>query len=208
MYWRASQVGIPTFVRIKPDALGRLGIYAQRDAYRKPVFLVSAGLPQPLSQPVIEGFEAVGIELHRWIEVDGADFDSATNLLAELPSDCDVLFGLGGGKCLDVAKYVASLAGWPYYAVPTSLSNDGFCAPQSSLLLRGRRRSLPAQLPFGVVVDIQACLQAPDVLWWSGVGDLVAKLTAVRDWKLAYHQRASQWMIWRPFFQAPRCINS
>ena len=24
-------------------------------------------------------------------------------------------------------------------------------------------------------------------LWWSGVGDLVAKITAVRDWKLAFH---------------------
>ncbi len=188
MFWRASQVGIPSFVRIKPQALGRLGIYAQREAYRKPVFLVSAGLPEALSQPVLEGFEAKGIKIHRWIEVDGADFDSATNLLAELPSDCDALLGLGGGKCLDLAKYVASLAGWPYYAVPTSLSNDGFCAPQSSLTLRGRRRSLPAQLPFGVVVDMEACLQAPDFLWWSGVGDLVGKLTAIRDWKLAYHQ--------------------
>jgi glycerol-1-phosphate dehydrogenase [NAD(P)+] len=188
MYSRASQVGIPSFVRIKPNALGRLGIYAKREAYRKPIFLVSAGLPETLTQPVLEGFEVKGIKIHRWIEVDGAEFETATNLLAELPSDCDALFGLGGGKCLDVAKYVASLAGWPYYAAPTSLSNDGFCAPQSSLTLRGRRRSLPAQLPFGVVVDMEACLQAPDVLWWSGVGDLVAKLTAISDWKLAYHE--------------------
>jgi glycerol-1-phosphate dehydrogenase [NAD(P)+] len=188
MYSRASQVGIPSFVRIKPNALGRLGIYAQREAYRKPIFLVSAGLPETLTQPVLEGFEVKGIKIYRWIEVDGAEFETATNLLAELPSDCDALFGLGGGKCLDVAKYVASLAGWPYYAAPTSLSNDGFCAPQSSLTLRGRRRSLPAQLPFGVVVDMEACLQAPDVLWWSGVGDLVAKLTAISDWKLAYHE--------------------
>lgn len=177
MVWRASQVGIPSFVRIKPQALGRLGIYAQREAYRKPVFLVSAGLPETLSQPVLEGFEAKGIKIHRWIEVDGADFDGATNLLAESPSDCDALLGLGGGKCLDVAKYVATLAGWPYYAVPTSLSNDGFCPPQSSLTLRGRRRSLPAQLPFGVVVDMEACLQAPDLLWWSGVAAyLVSRL--------------------------------
>ncbi len=189
MYWRVTQVGIPSFVRIKPRALGRLGIYAQRAAYREPVLLVSAGLPQSLTQTVAEGFDTVGIKVHRWLEVDGAEFDAATNLLAELPDDCDALFGLGGGKCLDVAKYVASLAGWPYYAVPTSLSNDGFCAPQSSLVLRGRRKSLPAQLPFGVVVDTEACLQAPDMLWWSGVGDLVAKLTAIRDWKLAYHER-------------------
>lgn len=51
------------------------------------------------------------------------------------------------------------------------------------------RKSLPSGLPFGVVVDTRACLQAPDVLWLSGVGDLIAKLTAIRDWKLAYHER-------------------
>jgi F-type H+/Na+-transporting ATPase subunit beta len=151
--------------------------------------LISAGLPPSLTQPVMEGFEAVGIQPIQQIEVENADFDVAAGLLADLPGDCDVLFGLGGGKCLDVAKYVASLAGRPYFAVPTSLSNDGFCSPQSSLTLRGGRKSLPAQLPFGVVIDTEACLQAPDVLWWSGVGDLVAKLTAIRDWKMANHER-------------------
>ena len=169
MYSRTTQIGIPSFVRIKPRALGRLGTYAQREAYHKPVFLVSAGLPEPLTQPVTEGFDAAAIKVHRWLEVDGAEFEVATNLLAELPGDCDALFGLGGGKCLDVAKYVASLAGWPYYAVPTSLSNDGFCAPQSSLVLRGRRKSLPAQLPFGVVVDTEACLHGKfSITPWFG----------------------------------------
>ena len=97
------------------------------------------------------------------------------------------MVGLGGGKALDVAKYVAFLAGRPYYAVPTSLSNDGFCSPQSSLTLGGKRRSLAAALPFAVVVDAEVCGRAPEPLWWSGVGDLAAKVTAVRDWKLAYH---------------------
>jgi glycerol-1-phosphate dehydrogenase [NAD(P)+] len=71
--------------------------------------------------------------------------------------------------------------------VPTSLSNDGFCSPQSSLTLEGRRKSLPSAMPFGVVIDTEVCLAAPDILWHAGVGDLVAKLTAVADWKLAFH---------------------
>ena len=71
--------------------------------------------------------------------------------------------------------------------MPTSLSNDGFCSPQSSLTIRGKRRSLPAALPFGVVIDTSVCRNAPQILTLSGVGDLVAKFTAVRDWKLAFH---------------------
>ena len=49
----------------------------------------------------------------------------------------------------------------PYYAVPTSLSNDGFCSPQSSLTLAGRRRSLAAALPFAVVVDTEVVPRRP-----------------------------------------------
>jgi glycerol-1-phosphate dehydrogenase [NAD(P)+] len=71
--------------------------------------------------------------------------------------------------------------------VPTSLSNDGFCSPQSSITFDDRRRTLPSAVPFGVILDTAVCLNAPEILWHSGVGDLVSKFTAVTDWKLAFH---------------------
>ena len=49
------------------------------------------------------------------------------------------------------------------------------------------RHGTAAALPFGVVIDTAVCLAAPRVLTLSGVGDLVAKFTAVHDWKLAFH---------------------
>jgi glycerol-1-phosphate dehydrogenase [NAD(P)+] len=67
------------------------------------------------------------------------------------------------------------------------LSNDGFCSSQSSLTIRGNRRSLPAALPFGVVIDTAVCRDAPKILTLSGIGDLVAKFTAIHDWKLSFH---------------------
>src|SRR5262249_6372621 len=94
--------------------------------------------------------------------------------------------GLGGGKALDLAKYVAFLAKLPYFAAPTSLSNDGFASPQSSLTVGGKRKSLAAAMPFAVVVDTEVCQGAPKYLTLSGVGDLVAKFTAIEDWKLAF----------------------
>ena len=71
--------------------------------------------------------------------------------------------------------------------MPTSLSNDGFCSPQSSLTFGDRRQPLASAMPFGVILDTAVCLNAPDLLWHSGVGDLVSKLTAVTDWKMAFH---------------------
>jgi glycerol-1-phosphate dehydrogenase [NAD(P)+] len=118
-----------------------------------------------------------------------ATVEGAQNLFHAMPSRTEAIaiIGLGGGKALDVSKYVSFLAQIPYLSVPGSLSNDGFCSPQSSLLMGGRRRSLPSVTPFGVVLDTEVCLAAPEVLWLSGVGDLVAKFTAVTDWKLAFH---------------------
>ncbi len=36
-------------------------------------------------------------------------------------------------------------------------------------------------MPFGIVIDTKVCLAAPEILWFSGIGDLVAKFTAVFD---------------------------
>ncbi len=105
-----------------------------------------------------------------------------------MPRSATAVVGFGGGKALDVAKYVAFLARLPYFAVPTSLSNDGFCSPHVSLTIQGRRRTLAANMPFGVVVDTQVCAQAPHLLTLSGIGDLAAQFTAVADWKLAFHR--------------------
>ncbi len=116
-----------------------------------------------------------------------ASFEQARELFPRIPARTRAIIGYGGGKALDVAKYVAFLTRLPYIAVPTSLSNDGFCSPQSSLTLEGRRKSLPSAMPFGVALDTEICLAAPEILWLSGVGDLVAKLTAVADWKLAFN---------------------
>ena len=64
---------------------------------------------------------------------------------------------LGGGKALDVAKYVAFLARLPYYAVPTSLSNDGFSSPQSQLDHRRATAFAGGGLTFAVVLDLDVC---------------------------------------------------
>jgi glycerol-1-phosphate dehydrogenase [NAD(P)+] len=184
---RHTQIAIPTLVRVKDGALDRLGIYLGRGGHRKVAVFMSKGLAAPLPERLAGSLNEHSVDAVSWVEVSDNDLESTARLFADLPKGVTAVVGAGGGKALDVAKYVGFLSRLPYYAVPTSLSNDGFCSPQSSLTIRGKRRSLPAALPFGVVIDTAACRDAPRVLTLSGVGDLVAKFTAVRDWKLAYH---------------------
>lgn len=186
---RPTQISIPTLVRVKDGALDRLGIYLSRGGHRKVAVLLSKGLISPLPERVAKSLKEQSVEAVAWVEVAENDLESAARLFADLPKGVSAIVGIGGGKALDIAKYVGFLSRLPYYAVPTSLSNDGFCSPQSSLTVRGKRRSLPAALPFGVVVDTAVCRDAPRILTLSGVGDLVAKFTAVRDWKLAFHAK-------------------
>lgn len=182
-----TQIGLPTLVRVKDGALDRLGLYLQRAEYHRVVVIQSEGLVSQLSTRAKQGLQKYSIEAAGWLEATDISLESAVRLFSHLPSRVTAIVGLGGGKALDVAKYVASLGGVPYFAVPTSLSNDGFCSPQSSLLVQGKRRSLPAAIPFGLVIDTKVCREAPLALTHSGVGDLVAKFTAVRDWRLAFH---------------------
>jgi len=181
------QTVIPTLVRVKPGALDRLGIYAQRHAFRRVVLFVSKDLAPALVEKLEAALALEKISVVQRIDVASASFEEASAHFQELTAPTDAIIGFGGGKALDIAKYVSYLARLPYVAVPTSLSNDGICSPQSSLTINGRRRSLPAAVPDGVVIDTTVCLSAPEILWHSGVGDLVSKFTAVIDWKMAFH---------------------
>jgi len=184
-----TNVSIPSLVRLKPGALDRLGIYLDRAGHSPVMILVSQGLVPEYLERARRGLADRGIDCVETIDVVDASFERATELFTRLPKQVEAIVGLGGGKALDVAKYVAFLARLPYYAVPTSLSNDGFASPQSSLTVGGRRRSLAAAIPSAVVLDLEVCKDAPRTLWLSGVGDLVSKLTAIFDWKLAFHRR-------------------
>jgi glycerol-1-phosphate dehydrogenase [NAD(P)+] len=184
-----TKVEIPSLVRVKPGALDRLGSYLERAGHTAALVLVSEGLVPEYLERVLQGLADRGIACIETIAVADASFERATELFTRLPGPVKAIIGLGGGKALDVAKYVAFLSNRPYFATPTSLSNDGFASPQSSLTVSGRRRSLAAAIPSGVVLDLDVCKAAPRTLWLSGVGDLVAKLTAIFDWKLAFHRR-------------------
>lgn len=183
-----TQVAIPSLVRVKSGALDRLGLYLKRNQITGALVLVSRGMVPEYVDRVRRGLADHGVSKVDWVEVEEASFEKATELFTLMGKDVEAVVGLGGGRALDVAKYVAFLARKPYYAAPTSLSNDGFSSPQSSLTMSGRRKSLAAALPFAVVIDLEVCKNAPRSLWLSGVGDLVSKITAIFDWKLAFHR--------------------
>jgi len=95
----------------------------------------------------------------------------------------DLIIGLGGGRSVDIAKFCAFNLKTQFVSIPTSASHDGIASPFVSI--RGDKpHSLMATAPLGVFVDVDVIKHAPRRLIASGCGDLMAKITSVKDWQL------------------------
>ncbi|MDE7212250.1 MAG: iron-containing alcohol dehydrogenase family protein, partial [Lachnospiraceae bacterium] len=123
-----------------------------------------------------------GIEVLEYREIDTVRLEDITDLAFGLPNKTQAVVGLGGGKVIDAAKYVGFLQKLPFISVPTSSSSDGFSSASASLLVNGRRCSVPARIAYGIVVDSEVIKSAPDRFLYSGIGDMISKITALYDW--------------------------
>jgi len=98
-------------------------------------------------------------------------------------SKSELVIGIGGGRSVDIAKLIGFNLNKPFVSIPTSASHDGIASPFVSV--KGDKpHSLVATAPLGVFVDVDIIKKAPKRLLASGCGDLIAKITAVRDWQL------------------------
>ena len=112
------------------------------------------------------------------------DEKSIKSVEAKVRKDrADLIVGIGGGRSVDIAKMISYNLGKPFVSVPTAASHDGIASPFVSI--KGEKpHSLVATAPLGVFVDIDVIKKAPKKLLAAGCGDLVAKITAVKDWQL------------------------
>ncbi len=96
-----------------------------------------------------------------------------------------VVFGVGGGGVIDVSKLSASQENIPFVSVPTVASHDGIASPRAKIN-NIAPFSIEAKGPIAIIADIDIISKAPYRLTASGCGDLIAKLTSVKDWELAH----------------------
>jgi glycerol-1-phosphate dehydrogenase [NAD(P)+] len=49
------------------------------------------------------------------------------------------------------------------------------------LTVLGKRKSVKSGSPFGVVIDLDVIKSNPDIFLYSGIGDMLSKVTALKD---------------------------
>ncbi len=101
----------------------------------------------------------------------------------------DFFLGVGGGRSIDVAKLASFQEGKPFVSVPTAASHDGIASSRASIHGAKGATSMETQAPMAIIADTLIIKRAPHRLLAAGCGDIMANLTAVRDWQLAHRAK-------------------
>ena len=140
------------------------------------------GLIDMFGELVMNSLKEADVNVLEYNELDTVDIDDIITLAFAIPNKAKAVISIGGGKVIDAGKYAAFLRNLPFISVPTSSSSDGFSSASASLLVQGKRTSVPARLAYGIIVDTQVIRTAPEKFIYSGIGDMISKITALYDW--------------------------
>jgi len=166
---------------IGQDIISKLGDFIEQPRTGKVVVASGINVQQQVRRAVASSLGGRAL----WVDVVSSDMRNVRSVMtASEHARCIV--GLGGGKSVDVGKLAASELDIPFFSVPTSASHDGIASPFASI--RGTRKhySVKSKPPVGILADVEVIAAAPPRLFSAGCGDLVAKLTAVKDWQLGH----------------------
>lgn len=178
----SHSISIPTFLKVGRGTLDYLGQILSENNFKRVCIFFGNGLVDLFGDKVFKSLEVNNIELLHYEELDTTNIDDITKLAFSIANNTDAVIGIGGGKVIDVAKYVGFLRKIPFISIPTSSSSDGFSSSSASLLVGGKRTSVPARLAYGIIVDLDVIKSAPEKFIYSGIGDLISKITALYDW--------------------------
>ncbi len=178
-----DEIAIPSILKIERGVTAHIGDYMKDADITQVTILFGNGLISMFGDTVFKSCEDAGVKILHHQEMDTVDFNDITNLAFQIPNKTQAIIGMGGGKVIDAAKYIGYILRIPFISVPTSSSSDGFSSSSASLIVNGHRKSLPAKMAYGILVDTDVIKSAPVRFLYSGVGDMVAKISSTYDWQ-------------------------
>lgn len=179
---QSSHIAIPSILKVGKGTLENIGCYLKESGITNVVIFFGNGLVEMFGETVMASMKQAGETVLEYREIDTTKIEDLVQLAFMMDNRTQAVVGIGGGKVIDAAKYAAFLRRLPFISVPTSSSSDGFSSASASLLVEGKRTSVPARLAYGIIVDTGVIKSAPDKFIYSGIGDMTAKITALYDW--------------------------
>lgn len=113
------------------------------------------------------------------------DESALGKVLLALEPATDFLIAVGSGTINDITRYVSHKLSIPFISIATAPSMDGYASTVSPLIIDGIKTTLNAGLPVIIIGDTDVLSNAPEYMKGAGFGDLIGKLIAKLDWRLA-----------------------
>jgi len=179
----SHRISIPSLLEIGTGTLANIGKMLKRDGIINVVLVFGEDIRNLFGGTIINSLNENSINILNMFDNNNIDIENVTRISFQVPSRTQAVIGVGGGKALDTAKYMSFLNNVQFISVPTSASNDGFASSTCSFFINGKRKSIPAKMPYGIIVDIDVIKSSPEKFIYSGIGDLISKITSLYDWE-------------------------
>ncbi|MGE5472656.1 MAG: iron-containing alcohol dehydrogenase family protein [Ignavibacteriales bacterium] len=178
----SHRISIPSLLEIGRGTFYNIGGMLKRVGILNVVLVFGEGIRNLFGDVIVNSIKQNEINILNTFDNDNIEIENVTHMAFQVPSRTQAVLGIGGGKALDTAKYMSFLNNIQFISIPTSASNDGFASSTCSFFINGKRKSVPAKMPYGIIVDIDILKSSPEKFIYSGIGDLLSKITALRDW--------------------------
>lgn len=178
-----EKLSIPKILDVSYGAVDHLDQTLHKQDLNQVLVFLGKGIKELFSDKIDKFVQTDHLQVLEVYEYENLNVGEVVKKAYGINHKEQAIVAIGGGKVVDTAKYISYLRNVPFISVPTSIANDGFCSSGASLYIDGKRKSVKAHIPYGVICDLNILKSAPDRLYYSGLGDIVSKITAMYDWE-------------------------
>lgn len=182
-----NSVDIPLFIEIEENGLSLVNeITRKANVYiNNPIIVTDRGKSSEYAAIVQR---EMNISDDKLIYISSNDYEEVRRVETfARKQKCDFIIGVGGGMALDISKMTAYTYGGHFISIPTLPSHDGISSPVASIKINKERKSMPAGMPMGIIVDLNVMCDVPKRFLHSGIMDIISNFSAIKDWELAYN---------------------
>ncbi|CAK8163566.1 glycerol-1-phosphate dehydrogenase (NAD(P)+) [Candidatus Xenohaliotis californiensis] len=138
-------------------------------------------------------YDIIGMDLRKTINCEVLVLGERPKRTVQLAQEISLKFAqysyaliLGSGTVVDLGKYAATLAGKPFFVLPTAPSSTSYSSTFAVLYNNGVVEFLHTSAPSAIYVDINLIAEAPVELIISGLSECLAFYTLEIDWLISH----------------------